>query len=442
MGASLEPQGLGVDTSGDNESRRLAALRRYDILDTPPDGAFDRVTAVAARVFAVPIAIVSLVDEDRIWFKSHHGLEGDQVPRDAGLCASAILADDVYAVTDAGIDVRTLANPLVAGELGLRFYAAAPLRTEDGYRLGTLCVIDRVPREVTGDEMALLEDLAAIVMGEMELRRSAQEAVRNERLRRRERQEAVQNERLLKREQVELTSENEQLREVDALKDQFVSVVSHELRTPLTAIRGYLEIVLGEEPGALNQEQRRYLKIIDFSSEQLLRVVDDLLLIGKVGAGHLELEIGEVDLALMLEECIVAALPAANAKGIGLRLAVARVAPIEGDRGRLAQAVGNIMANAIKFTKDGHVDVRLDVETDRVVIEIIDTGVGVPASEIGHLFVPFFRASTATRQAIPGTGLGLSIAKEIIAAHGGDISVESTVGSGMSVRVELPRTAR
>jgi GAF domain-containing protein len=112
-----------------NERERLDALQRYRILDTPSDGAFDHLTAVAADFFQVPIAIVSLVDHDRIWFKSHHGLDACEIGREPGLCASAILSPDVYYVRDAIVDARTLANPLVAGDLGLRFYAAAYERT-------------------------------------------------------------------------------------------------------------------------------------------------------------------------------------------------------------------------------------------------------------------------------------------------------------------------
>ena len=156
-----------------NESERLNALRRYQILDTPPDGAFDHITAVAANLFRVPIAIVSLVDHDRIWFKSHHGLDAEQVGRDPGLCASAIFSPDVYHVRDAISDARALANPLVAGAFGLRFYAAAPLRTHDGFNLGTLCVIDRQPRELAPSETEMLTKLAALVMDQMELRLAA-----------------------------------------------------------------------------------------------------------------------------------------------------------------------------------------------------------------------------------------------------------------------------
>jgi GAF domain-containing protein len=161
------------------EQKRIAALQRYDILDTPSDGAFDRITKLASTLFEVPIAIISLVDTDRIWFKSHHGLSASQIGRDPGLCASAILSNDVYVVNDAKSDPRTLANPLVAGEFGLRFYAAVPLQTDDQYNLGTLCIIDQVPRTLTEKEKLILEQLGRIVMDEMELRLQLRTTVAN-----------------------------------------------------------------------------------------------------------------------------------------------------------------------------------------------------------------------------------------------------------------------
>jgi GAF domain-containing protein len=162
-----------------NEQERLAALRRYDVLDTPADGAFDRITRLASMVLEMPIAIVSLVDHDRIWFKSTAGLEGvEQIDREPGLCASAILSDEAWIVSDAKTDPRALANPLVAGEFGLRFYAGSALRTSDGYNLGTLCVIDREPRELTPEQVSLLDDLAALVVDELELRLAARQQAR------------------------------------------------------------------------------------------------------------------------------------------------------------------------------------------------------------------------------------------------------------------------
>lgn len=159
------------------ELGRLAAVRRYNILDSPPDGAFDRITAIAARLLKVPIAIISIVDHDRIWFKSRHGIDLHEVDRDLGLCASCILQNDAWIVGNAKTDVRTLANPLVAGDAGIRFYLGAPLRTHDGFNLGTLCVLDVVPRTATEEGVAHLTDLAAVVMDELELRLSARRAL-------------------------------------------------------------------------------------------------------------------------------------------------------------------------------------------------------------------------------------------------------------------------
>ena len=166
-----------------NEAKRLEAVRRYAILDTPPDGACDRVTALAARIFSVPIAIVSIVDHDRIWFKSHHGIDATQVDRAPGLCASAVLQDDPWIVNDARIDPRTIDNPLVAGELGFRFYAGMPLKVRGGWNLGVLNVIDFTPRAVTVEELDTLEDLAQIVVDELELRLATRQLVERRRRR-------------------------------------------------------------------------------------------------------------------------------------------------------------------------------------------------------------------------------------------------------------------
>ena len=158
-----------------DEQERLEALRRYRILDTPPEGVFDHIAELAASLFRVPIALISLVDHDRIWFKSHYGLEDPEAGREAGLCASAILSPEVYHVRDATLDPRAQDNPLVARPLGIRFYAAAPLRTHDGFNLGTLSVIDRAPRELASAEAEMLKKLAGLVMDQMELRLAARQ---------------------------------------------------------------------------------------------------------------------------------------------------------------------------------------------------------------------------------------------------------------------------
>lgn len=188
---TLENEHAGDLLIPENEHERLQAVYRYQILDTPPDGTFDRVAALAARYFDVPIATVSIVDHDRVWFKATQGLDMGEIGRDPGLCASVICQDSPYVVTDALSDPRTLDNPLVRGELGLRFYAAAPIVTVDGYNLGTVNVMDQHPRSVTSAELAMLADLAGVVADEMELRLATRQAVE------RERSERVQAERLI-----------------------------------------------------------------------------------------------------------------------------------------------------------------------------------------------------------------------------------------------------
>lgn len=153
-----------------SEAARLRAVDRYDILDTSAEEGFDRITRIASRLLGTPIALVSVIDERRQWFKSRVGLEVTEAPRSTAFCDHAIRDSSVMVVPDALADERFKANPLVIGNPNIRFYAGAPLRTRDGHNLGTLCVIDRTAREFTGDQKRLLQDLANLVMDQMELR--------------------------------------------------------------------------------------------------------------------------------------------------------------------------------------------------------------------------------------------------------------------------------
>ena len=180
-------------TSSDNRSTsrtQQIARHRFAALDAPADGTFDRIARMAATIFATPIATVSIVDEDRVWFAATQGLDGvSQVGTEPGLCASAVLGDDPYVVNDARTDPRTMNHPLVTGALGLRFYAAAPIVISSEHALGTVNVIDRRPRdvtEVTGPQITLLTELAGTVADLLDIRLSAIDAVRSERLRRQE----------------------------------------------------------------------------------------------------------------------------------------------------------------------------------------------------------------------------------------------------------------
>jgi PAS domain S-box-containing protein len=233
-------------------------------------------------------------------------------------------------------------------------------------------------------------------------------------------------------------AQNERLRSVDRMKDEFVALVSHELRTPLTSIRGYLELVM-DDAEQLPAEALDYLEIVGRNTDRLLHLVGDLLLVAQAEAGKLSFEWIAVELVPLVAQCVQAAQPAAEAAGVELRFTSEASEPIVGDPARIGQLLDNLISNAIKFTPvGGYVDVAVDASARSAVIEVRDTGYGIAPEDQEQLFERFFRTQSATDKVIAGTGLGLSIAKAIVDAHQGSISVDSAVHHGTTFRVELP----
>jgi len=233
-----------------------------------------------------------------------------------------------------------------------------------------------------------------------------------------------------------IEAQNQELRELDRVKDEFVSSVSHELRTPLTSISGYVELLLEDEA---NEERRGYLSIVDRNAQRLLGLVSDLLFTARLQDGRLELERTEVDLRRLVADAIQSARPRAESARIELVVEADAVPPVLGEAVRLAQLLDNLVSNAVKFTPSGgRVTVRLSSDGTQARIEVSDTGIGIAPAEREKLFERFFRSQAALERQIQGTGLGLYISKAIVEAHGGRIGVQSIVGEGTTFVVELP----
>ena len=388
-----------------DEAERLAAVRRFRILDTPPDGAFDRITRLAARAFDVPIAIVSIVDHDRIWFKSRHGLEVEQVDREPGLCASAILHDRPWIVADAKLDPRALTNPLVRGELGLRFYAGVPLRTSDGHNLGTLCVIDTKPRKATEEELATLEDLAGIVVDELEVRLAAR-------------------------------GEAERLNQARA---DFIVTASHELRTPLAAVYGAAKLLGRTEIGD-DRQRARLLSVIGEESERLSTVVGAILTGAQLEAGRVQLVRERFDPQAAAARAVEAArfhLP----ERLSLELVDAPAGEIESDASRVQQILASLIDNAVKYSPEGgRIEVATETRAGGVRFRVSDEGIGIPTDELERVFEKFVRLQGDLTGRVNGTGLGLHIARELAEKLGGSLECLSGSGAGSTFVLDLPGT--
>jgi signal transduction histidine kinase len=227
-------------------------------------------------------------------------------------------------------------------------------------------------------------------------------------------------------------------RESERVKNEFISLVSHELRTPLTSISGYVEMML-EDTSEFPTDQVRFLQIIARNATRLERLVGDLLFVAQLEAGELQLDFDDVYLADVVADAAEAVRERARQKDIELVVEAERGATSTGDADRLGQVVDHLVSNALKFTPvGGKVILRARGADSGAVVEVCDTGAGFEARESTQVFERFFRAKSATDQAVQGVGLGLTIVKAIVEGHGGHVTVTSTPGEGTSFIVTLP----
>ena len=379
-----------------NEAKRLAALNSYAILDTDAEAVFDDLTAIAAAICGTPIALMSLIDAHRQWFKSHHGLAVQQTPRELAFCAHAILQDGPFVVPDAMLDARFERNPLTTGAPNVRFYAGTPLITSAGHALGTLCVIDHIPRELTEFQLESLGKLGHLAMCQMELRREREQERRNSRAASRFIANLGQ-------------SLHRQMRQVATIPDT------------LTAMQ-------------LTSEQAEVVDELRAGNSELLRTFANVVDHASLYNDQMRLSARPFDLRTVVEGSVARYAERAAAQQIALRLVWLSTATTTrvGDAARIAQVLGNLLDNAIRNTEQG--DVRLTVSDGaaefELCLEVEDTGVGIAPERVAQLFNTPMLAGDDTAQAPGAIGLGLPIVGQLVRLMGGHCQVTSHIGTG------------
>jgi len=389
-----------------DDAERIAALRRYCVLDTLAEPAFDRLTKIAQHLLDTPTVLVSLIDSDRQWFKSRIGLDATETPRNISFCGHAIFHRQLLVVPNALHDPRFADNPLVVGPPGIRFYIGAPLITADGFALGTLCAIAYSPRPIpTEKQIGLLRSLADAVVDALELRAQLAERERLERL-----------------------------------KNEFVSTVSHELRTPLTSIAGMLELLDAEVVGALPTDAKEMVNVAYNNSQRLIRLINDILDIEKIESGRMPFDLAPLPLAPLIEKAV--AETQSFAQGFGVRVATQfriedAIALVDPDR--FIQVLTNLISNATKFSPRAEtVLVTLNRSGDRLRISVADRGPGIPEVFRSRMFEKFAQADGSDSRRLAGTGLGLAIVKEIVEHLDGTVDFDTELGGGTTFHINLP----
>lgn len=377
----------------DNENDRLWHLKQLNIIDTIEEQAYDDLTLLAAQICNTPIALISFLDENRQWFKSHHGLATRETPRDISLCSHAILNDDIFIVENTDQDDRFKDNPLVNSGPKFKFYAGAPLILEGNVRIGTICVLDTKTSKLNEAQKQALQALARQVVSLLMLRLKVKE-----------------------------------LKKLDDVKENFLSMVSHELRTPLTSLKGSLDIM--SQLGDMPEKMSTMHDVASRNTNQLLVIVNDILDIASMEAGKFSVEMNRLNLTQLLKSAKQINQPYVDQCQCKLRFDIpSELDEVEvfGDQARLLQVLSNLITNSAKFSrkKDGLITLSLQAKGQRMRVSVIDNGQGIQDQFKEKIFNRLQQAETPKNQKPPGTGLGLQICKHIIKAHGGEIGFNS-----------------
>lgn len=386
-----------------SEAQRIAELMRFDVLDTQDEEAFDELTELASTICGVPISLISLIDKDRQWFKSRLGLQVNEAPREVAICAHTILQQEVFEVSNTLEDERFNDNPLVTGDPNVRFYAGAPLITKNGLPIGTLCVLDQKPNQLTDSQKRALELLAKQVVGQLELRLSYQKLTR------------IENER-----------------------KKIFSVIGHDLRTPFTGILG-LSKILNDKAATLERSKIQSMAgNILSSSLQVFQIIDELMQWTQRRLGRTYSRPEPSDLLRMINETLALLNDAIKLKKLNCQLQVAQDIQVLADAAIVKTVLRNLISNAIKYSQNGGlIKISAKVEEQQAIVSVEDEGSGIAKDVMSRLFKEMVDSHEDVT-GLKGSGIGLSLCSELILTQNGKIWVDESYQQGARVQFTLP----
>lgn len=393
----------------DREEERLAALASYSILDTLPEEDFDNLTAIASQICGTHISLVSLIDDKRQWFKSHHGMDQKETTKGYAFCAHAIHApNEVFIVEDAREDERFHDNPLVTGDPYVIFYAGVPLVNDEGMPLGTLCVIDKEPKQLSEIQINSLRALGKQVMNLLELRRKKLHL-----------EEAL----------TRLEEQNDQL-------EQFAFMAAHDLKSPLATITAMSQFLVTNSNDKLDSKGQGQLEMIQTSAIRLRTMVDGLLDYNTcLRSAAKKKEVVALD-AIKKEVQDKLSLPD-NCKITWS----SELTTFDVNLSTLSSILVELVTNAVRYCDKEltKIAVTLTEQENEYRFSITDNGPGITLTNQGRIFKIFEVDKVPDRFGIVGNGIGLATAKKIIENHGGNITLSSEKGNGAEFRFSLKK---
>lgn len=384
----------------DNEKERLLALKAFEILDSEGEQAFDDLTQLAAAICDTPISLVSLVDEHRQWFKSRVGLDASETERELAFCAHAIHQEQVFEVPNALKDDRFHDNPLVTGAPDIRFYAGAPLATKDGYNIGTLCVIDKTPKELTDEQRNALKILARQVVSQMELR-----------------------------------LKNRNLEKLNQSQEVLLANIAHDLKGAFNGVVNFSEYLEQRaedlEPKRIQQISRKILR----ASTELYQILDQTVQWSQKQLGALKPKREKINLLTLLNQTVQALESSIKLKDISIDKLLPTELEVKADKVLTAAVIRNLLANAVKYSPDsGIVKFEASQKDKRVQLSITNQGETIPPEIVENLFQPLLSESRGSAGE-QGHGIGLSIAKSFCEMQGIDIEHDADFKDGVRFRL-------